>query len=65
MKTTHLLATLVAATLPFATIAAKNSSKTETTDQKEEQNSDMLGTKSMMGKGQNHFGRDEICTRTF
>jgi hypothetical protein len=49
MKTTHLLATLVAATLPLAAIAGEDSSKTETTDQKQEQNSDMTG---MMGKRQ-------------
>jgi uncharacterized membrane protein YeiB len=52
MKTTHLLATLVAATLPLAAIAAEDSSKTETTDQKQEQNPDMTGMKGMMGKGE-------------
>jgi len=52
MKTTYLLATLVAATLPLAAITAEDSSKTETTDQKQEQNSDMTGMKGMMGKGQ-------------
>jgi hypothetical protein len=52
MKTTHLLATLVAATLPLAAITAEDSSKTETTDQKQEQNADMMGMKGMMGKGQ-------------
>src|ERR1700747_1071973 len=52
MKTTHLLATFVAATLPLAAISAEDSSKTETTDQKQEQNSDMTGMKGMMGNGQ-------------
>jgi hypothetical protein len=52
MKATHILATLVAATLPLAAITAEDSSKTETTDQKQEQNSDMTGMKGMMGKGQ-------------
>ena len=52
MKTTHLLATLVAATLPLAVITAEDSSKTETTDQKQEQKSDTMGMKGMMGKGQ-------------
>jgi hypothetical protein len=51
MKATHILATLVAATLPLAAITAEDSSKTETTDQKQEQNSDMTGMKGM-GKGQ-------------
>ena len=50
MKTTHILATLVAATLPLAAITAEDSSKTETTDQKQEQNPDMMGMKGMMGK---------------
>jgi hypothetical protein len=52
MKTRHLLATLVAATLPLAAITAEDSSKTEATDQKQEQSSDMMGMKCMMGKGQ-------------
>jgi hypothetical protein len=52
MKTTHLLATLIAATLPLAAILAEDPGKTETTDQKQEQNSDMMGMKGMMGKGQ-------------
>ena len=52
MKATHLLATLVAATLPLAAITAEDSSKTETTDQKQEQNSDMTEMKGMMVKGQ-------------
>jgi hypothetical protein len=52
MKTTYLLATLVAATLPLAAITAEDSSKTETTDQQQEQSSDMMGMKGMMGKGQ-------------
>ena len=52
MKATHILATLVVATLPLAAITAEDSSKTETTDQKQEQNSGMTGMKGMMGKGQ-------------
>ena len=52
MKTTHLLATLVAVTFPLAAVTAEDSSKTETTDQKQEQNSGMMGMKGMMDKGQ-------------
>ena len=52
MKATHILATLVVATLPLGAITAEDSSKTETADQKQEQNSDMTGMKGMMGKGQ-------------
>ena len=52
MKITHLLATLTAAALPLATITAQDTSKTKTTDQKQEQNSGMMGMKGMMGKGQ-------------
>ncbi len=52
MKATHILATLVAATLPLAVISAEDSSKTETADQKQEQSSDTTGMKGMMGKGQ-------------
>ncbi len=49
MRATHILATLVAATLPLSVITAEDSSKDETSDQKQEQNSNMKG---MMGKGQ-------------
>jgi hypothetical protein len=52
MKAKYILATLVAATLPLAVITAEDSSKTETTDQKQEQSSDTPGMKGMMGKGQ-------------
>jgi hypothetical protein len=52
MKTTQLLATLIAATLPLVAIVAEDAGKTETTDQKQEQSSKMMGMKSMMGKGQ-------------
>ena len=48
MKTTHLLATLIAATLPLAAIVAEDSGKTETTDQKQEQNAGMMGKGQMM-----------------
>ena len=46
MKTTHLLAALVAATLPL-TVLAEDTAKTETTDQKQEQSSDTTGMKGM------------------
>jgi hypothetical protein len=52
MKTTYLFATLVAVALPLATITAEDSSKPEATPQKQEQNSDMMGMKGMMGKEQ-------------
>ena len=52
MKATHIFATLVAATFPLAVISAEDSSKTETTDQKQEQSSDTTAMKGMMGKGQ-------------
>ena len=52
MKTTELLATLIAATLPLGTIVAEDSGKTETTEQKQEQKSDATGMKGMIGKGQ-------------
>jgi hypothetical protein len=52
MKTTQLLATLIAATLPLGTIVAEDSGKTETTEQKQEQKSDATGAKDMIGKGQ-------------
>jgi hypothetical protein len=58
MKTTYLLAILVAASLPLAAITAEDSSKTETTDQQQKQSSDMTemkgmtGMKCMMGKEQ-------------
>jgi len=51
MKTTQLLATLLAATLPLTAIVAEDSGKTETTDQKQEQSFDMMGMTGM-NKGQ-------------
>jgi hypothetical protein len=48
MKTTHLLATLIAATLPLTTILAEETSQTETSDQKQEQSSDTMGMKGKM-----------------
>lgn len=48
MKSTHLLTTLIAATLPLAAIVAEDSGKTETTDQKQEQNTGMMGKGQMM-----------------
>ena len=52
MKTTSLLAIFVAVALPLAAITAEDSSKTEATDQKQEQGSDMKEMKGMMGKCQ-------------
>jgi hypothetical protein len=52
MKTTQLLASLVAATLPFALVSAQDASKTESADQKQEQGCGMMGMKGMMGKDQ-------------
>jgi hypothetical protein len=46
MKTTHLLAALVAATLPL-TVLAEDTAKTETTDQNQEQSSETTGMKGM------------------
>ena len=50
MKTKHLFVTLVAATLPLAAIFGEDSGKTEATDQKQQQSSDMMEMKDM-GKG--------------
>ncbi len=52
MKTTYLFATLVAAALPLGALTAEDSNKPEATPQKQEQNSDMMGMKGMMGKEQ-------------
>ena len=53
MKTTHLLAALIAATLPLTAVLAEDTAKTETTDQKQEQSSDSTGMKGMdMDMGQ-------------
>jgi hypothetical protein len=46
MKTTHLLAALVAATLPL-TALAEDTAKTETTDQNQEQSSETTWMKGM------------------
>jgi hypothetical protein len=46
MKTTHLLAALVAATLPL-TVLAEDTAKTETTDQNQEQSSETTWMKGM------------------
>jgi hypothetical protein len=46
MKTTHLLAALVAATLPL-TVLAEDTAKTETTDQSQQQSSETTGMKGM------------------
>jgi hypothetical protein len=51
MKATHLVATLVAATLPLIAVTAEDSSKSEATDQKQEQGCDTK-MNGMMGKGQ-------------
>jgi hypothetical protein len=48
MKTTDLLAILIAATLPLTAIPAEDTGHTETTDQKQEQSSDTMGMKGKM-----------------
>ena len=48
MKSTYLLAAIVAATLPFATVLAEDAAKPETADQTKEQNSCCMG---MIGMG--------------
>jgi len=48
MKTTHLLATLIAATLPLTAIPAEDTGQTETTDKKQEQSSDTMQMKGKM-----------------
>ena len=48
MKTTHLLATLIAAALPLTAIPAEDTGQTETTDEKQEQSSDTLEMKGKM-----------------
>jgi hypothetical protein len=52
MKTTYQLVILIAAALPLAAIIAEDAGKTETTDQKQDQNSEMTGMKRMMGEEQ-------------
>ena len=52
MKTTYLLVISIAAALPLAAIIAEDAGKTETTDQKQDQNSEMTGMKRMMGEEQ-------------
>ena len=53
MKSTHLLAAIVAAALPFAIVSAEDTAEPEATDQKQtqEHNSDQMGMMDM-GKGQ-------------
>jgi hypothetical protein len=48
MKTTHLLATLIAATLPLTATPAEDAGKTQTTDEKQEQSSDTMEMKGKM-----------------
>ena len=48
MKTTQLLATLLAATLPLTAVIAEDTAKTDTTDQKQEQSSGVMGKGQMM-----------------
>jgi len=51
MKTTDLLAILIAATLPLTAIPAEDTGQTETTDKKQEQSSDTSSdTMGMKGK---------------
>jgi hypothetical protein len=47
MKTIHLSAALIAATLPLTAALAEDSAKTETTDQQQEQSSDTTGMKGI------------------
>src|SRR3974377_1318425 len=49
MKKMHLLAIFVAVALPLTAITAEDSSKTEATDQEQEQGSDMKAMKDMKG----------------
>jgi len=49
MKSTHLLAAIFAATLPFAIVSAEDTAKPEGADQKKEENSNQMMD---MGKGQ-------------
>ena len=48
MKTTHLLTTLIAATLPLIAIPAEDTRQTEATQEKQEQSSDTMGMKGKM-----------------
>jgi hypothetical protein len=50
MKAKHVFVSLIVASLPLATIFAEDPGKTETTDQKQQQSSDMMEMKDM-GKG--------------
>jgi hypothetical protein len=52
MKPASVVPPSIAATLPLAAITAEDSGKTETTDQQQEQSTDMVGKKCMMGQGQ-------------
>ena len=52
MKTTHLLAALIAAILPITGVRAEDTAKTNTTDQKQVQRADTTEMKGMMDKGQ-------------
>jgi uncharacterized protein (DUF3084 family) len=51
MKSTHLLAAIFAATLPFAIVSAEDTAKPEGADQKKEENSNQMGMMDM-NKGQ-------------
>jgi hypothetical protein len=48
VKTTHLLVTLMATTLPLTATPAEDTVQSETTDQKQEQNSNSVGNKGNM-----------------
>ena len=63
MKTTHLLAALIAATLPLTAVLAEDTAKTETTDQKQEQSSDTTGMKGD-GHGPNDVQLERSGCRT-
>jgi hypothetical protein len=51
MRPNHLLAAIVAATLPFAIVSAEDTAKPEAADKKNEQNSDQMAMMDM-NKGQ-------------
>ena len=48
MKTTHLLVTLMAATLPLTAISAEDTAQPQATDEKQEQNSNSVGMRGKM-----------------
>ena len=55
MKTTYLIATLAAASLPLAGLVAEDSAKTDTPSQKHQQTSGMMGKGQMMSNCKNRM----------